>query len=171
MHCQFWLPFFFWFLIVMIKWRTHWRIWKYTREGCFTLATTAASLTALWVKIPYLPSLKRLLGSWGKTIQMATASIVYGRRSSATTAADNGATVAQMMDFYGWAQPSMPQEYISSSKHAVKCMAEKLKGSSDCSTSSTDDPNINTLRPQENSIPGGVNKFVYIEHFSGTFNL
>ena len=78
MHCQFWLPFFFWFLIVMIKWRTHWRIWKYTREGCFTLATTAASLTALWVKIPYLPSLKRLLGSWGKTIQMATASIVYG---------------------------------------------------------------------------------------------
>ena len=93
------------------------------------------------------------------------------RRLSATTAADNGATVAQMMDFYGWAQPSMPQEYISSSKHAVKCMAEKLKGSSDCSTSSTDDPNINTLRPQENSIPGGVNKFVYIEHFSGTFNL
>ena len=80
MHCQFWLPFFFWFLIVMIKWRTHWRIWKYTREGCFTLATTAASLTALWVKIPYLPSLKRLLGSWGKTIQMATASIVYGGR-------------------------------------------------------------------------------------------
>ena len=74
-------------------------------------------------------------------------------RSLATTAADNGATVAQMMDFYGWAQPLMPQEYISSSKHAVKCMAEKLKGSSDCSTSSTDNPNINTFRPQETSIP------------------
>ena len=51
------------------------------------------------------------------------------RRSSATAAADNGATVAQMMDFYGWAQPSMPQEYILSSKHAVQGMAVKLQGS------------------------------------------
>ena len=76
-----------------------------------------------------------------------------------------------MMDFYGWAQPSMPQEYISSSKHAVKCMAEKLKGSIVCSTSSTEDPIVNMQGLQENSIPGGVNKFVYIEHFSGTFNL
>ena len=78
------------------------------------------------------------------------------RRSSATMAADNGATVAQMMDF-------------SSSKHAVKSMAEILKGSS---ITPTEDPNVNIiLRPQDDSIPKGVNKFVNIDHFSGTLNL
>ena len=35
------------------------------------------------------------------------------RRSSATAAADSGATAQQMIDFYGWKSCSMPQQYIS----------------------------------------------------------
>ena len=34
------------------------------------------------------------------------------------------------MDFSEWANPSMPQEYVSSSKASVKSMADKLKGPS-----------------------------------------
>ena len=52
------------------------------------------------------------------------------RRSSATAAADSGASVQQLMDFYGWSNPSMPQEYVSSSKASVKSMADKLQGPS-----------------------------------------
>ena len=49
------------------------------------------------------------------------------RRSSATAAADGGASVQQLMDFYGWANPNMPQEYVTSSKFAIKGMAERLQ--------------------------------------------
>ena len=52
------------------------------------------------------------------------------RRSSATAAADSGASVQQLMDFYGWSNPSMPQEYVSSSKASAKSMADKLQGPS-----------------------------------------
>ena len=38
------------------------------------------------------------------------------RRSSATSAADNGATAQQMTDFYGWKSANMAQEYISTSR-------------------------------------------------------
>jgi integrase len=50
------------------------------------------------------------------------------RRSSATAAADGGASAQQLMDFFGWANANMPQEYVSSSKVAVKSMAERLQG-------------------------------------------
>ena len=49
------------------------------------------------------------------------------RRSSATSAADNGATAQQMTDFYGWKSANMAQEYISTSKNAVNNMAALLK--------------------------------------------
>ena len=34
------------------------------------------------------------------------------------------------MDYYGWANLSMPQEYVSSSKASVKFMGDKLQGPS-----------------------------------------
>ena len=51
------------------------------------------------------------------------------RRSSATSAADNGATAQQMTDFYGWKSVNMAQEYISTCKNAVNNMAALLKAS------------------------------------------
>ena len=48
------------------------------------------------------------------------------RRSSATAAADNGASVQQMQDFYGWKSANMTMEYISTSKSAVQSMASSL---------------------------------------------
>jgi hypothetical protein len=48
------------------------------------------------------------------------------RRTSATSAADAGATTEQLVDFYGWKNASMCQEYISSSKPAIVGMANKL---------------------------------------------
>ena len=38
------------------------------------------------------------------------------RRTSATPAADNDATAQQLVDFYGWQNPNMPQEYVSSAR-------------------------------------------------------
>ena len=48
------------------------------------------------------------------------------RRSSATAAADAGATPQQMVDFFGWKNQSMTAEYISTSKHQISSMADKL---------------------------------------------
>ena len=50
------------------------------------------------------------------------------RRTSATRAADAGATSEQLVDFFGWKNSSMCQEYISSSKPAVLGMANRLSG-------------------------------------------
>jgi hypothetical protein len=50
------------------------------------------------------------------------------RRTSATSAADAGATTEQMVDFFGWKNGTMCQEYISSSKAAMLGMANKLSG-------------------------------------------
>ena len=48
------------------------------------------------------------------------------KRSSDTTAADDGDSAQQLISFYGWKSVNMPQEYISSSKHAVMNMASLL---------------------------------------------
>ena len=48
------------------------------------------------------------------------------RRSSATAAADAGATAQQMQDFFGWKHPSMTSEYISTSRHQLNTMAGRL---------------------------------------------
>ena len=41
-------------------------------------------------------------------------------------AADGGSTSEQMQDFFGWKNPSMCKEYISTSKAAITTMAAKL---------------------------------------------
>jgi hypothetical protein len=48
------------------------------------------------------------------------------RRTSATSAADAGSSTEQLVDFFGWKNGSMCQEYISSSKPAILGMASKL---------------------------------------------
>jgi len=48
------------------------------------------------------------------------------RRTSATSAADAGSTTEQLVDFFGWKNASMCQEYISSSKPAILGMASRL---------------------------------------------
>jgi hypothetical protein len=50
------------------------------------------------------------------------------RRTSATSAADGGSSTAQMTDFFGWKNPTMCHEYVSSSKPAITSMAKKLAG-------------------------------------------
>ena len=42
------------------------------------------------------------------------------------SAADGGSTAAQMTDFFGWKNPSMCHEYVSSSKPAITKMAQML---------------------------------------------
>ena len=48
------------------------------------------------------------------------------RRSSATAAADQGATAQQMVDFFGWKSHGMTNEYISTSEHQITNMADRL---------------------------------------------
>ncbi len=48
------------------------------------------------------------------------------RRTSDTSAADGSSTAAQMTDFFGWKNPSMCHEYVSSSKPAIAKMAQML---------------------------------------------
>ena len=50
------------------------------------------------------------------------------RRTSASSAADGGSSSAQMTDFFGWKNPAMCQEYVSTSKPAITSMAKKLAG-------------------------------------------
>jgi hypothetical protein len=50
------------------------------------------------------------------------------RRTAATSAADAGSSTEQLMDFFGWKNGSMCQEYISSSKPAILGMASRLGG-------------------------------------------
>ena len=90
------------------------------------------------------------------------------RRSSATAAADNGATAAQLQDFYGWSHPNMPQEYISSSKISIQKMATRLQG----------DSNGEMLETSKMSTGSAANigqvhsdKMIYIENFSGTLQI
>ena len=48
------------------------------------------------------------------------------RRTSATLSADSGASAQQMQDFFGWKNPNMTMEYISTSKAAIQTMANNL---------------------------------------------
>ena len=82
------------------------------------------------------------------------------RRTSATAAADSGASVQQMMTFYGWDNPNMPQEYVSTSKATIKSMPQKLTGDT------TKEENEKPMK-RENS----ESKTIYIEHFSGVLNM
>ena len=101
------------------------------------------------------------------------------RRSSATAAADSGASPQQMMDFFGWQNPSMPQQYISTSKSAIKTMANHLQpaGLEECSKSNVssvpapiqpsfiDSSNLETHGKTKNE------KVIFIQNFNGTINM
>ena len=93
-------------------------------------------------------------------------------RSSATTVADSGAFVQQLMDFYGWANPSMPEEYVSSSKASVKSMADKLQGPS-CAKDAQKFAKKNLRENSANfaqqiyNVIQNSDKIVIIEHFHG----
>ena len=50
------------------------------------------------------------------------------RRTSATNAADAGATTKQLVNFFSWKHSSMCQDYIFSSKPAILGMANRLAG-------------------------------------------
>jgi hypothetical protein len=50
------------------------------------------------------------------------------RRTSATRAADAGATTEQLVDFFGWKNGSMCKEYISFSRPVILGMANRLAG-------------------------------------------
>ena len=113
------------------------------------------------------------------------------RRSSATLAADSGASPHQMMDFFGWQNPSMPQEYISTSKTAIKAMANHLQPSgisasssapsyppAACSTGCAESGSV-TLESDglfvgdeyRNRIIQNNEHVIIIQQFSGTINL
>lgn len=57
------------------------------------------------------------------------------RRTSATSAADGGASTEQMVDFFGWKNGSMCSEYVSSSKPALVGMAKRLAKPKESSSS------------------------------------
>ena len=102
------------------------------------------------------------------------------RRTSATAAADNGATVQQLMDFYGWQNTNMPQEYVSTSKAAVSSIAQKLQGDlskKEAGGTIVDKKDGGLICMQPNEPAGGTmidkndGKVVYIQNFSGTFTM
>ena len=53
------------------------------------------------------------------------------RRTAATTAADEGASPLQMQQHFGWKSVSMADEYISTSKAAIKVIAKTLAGNNE----------------------------------------
>ena len=63
------------------------------------------------------------------------------RRTSATRAAEAGATSEQLIDFYGWKSSSVSRQYISLSKPAINGMAAKLAVSSKTVTNIKQEPN------------------------------
>ena len=81
------------------------------------------------------------------------------------------------MDFYGWANPSMPQEYVSSSKASVESMADKLQRPSNqiektenIKVSIENIENCSSALPSRSRKPyliQNADKMVIIEHFHG----
>lgn len=48
------------------------------------------------------------------------------RRSSATTMANSGASLSQLMQFFQWKSPSVAQQYIDTSKHLLSKLSKSL---------------------------------------------
>ena len=82
----------------------------------------------------------------------------------------------QMMDFYGWSNTNMPQEYVSTSKKSCQLMAEKLLGAEDKTTGGNTNSSCTTTstsaidHQKQPLIVEKSGKVVIIDHFSGTFN-
>ena len=72
------------------------------------------------------------------------------RRSSATAAADDGASAQQLISFYGWKSVNMPQEYISTSKRAVMNMASLLSNPAASTVENSINVEIKTSETTEN---------------------
>ena len=64
------------------------------------------------------------------------------RRTSASNAADQGASALQMQQHFGWKNVAMAQEYMSTSKVAIKDVAQKL-ASRDCAEVHPEGTNVN----------------------------
>ena len=83
-----------------------------------------------YIKIPMgknmVASVPNLIASYLGKADPTRYSFHSFRRSSATAAADGGSTPQQMMDFFGWSNSNMPNEYISTSNAQVSNMAMKL---------------------------------------------
>ena len=105
------------------------------------------------------------------------------RRSACTAAADDCATSQQMVDSFGWKSMSMPQEYISTSNHAMSNMATPLTPQPETIKNESNSMALNTAEQPVandcNSISIDVNskmcckkeKIVYIQTFNGTINM
>ena len=130
------------------------------------------------------------MARWLKKDNMNDFTFHSFRRTSATHAADSGATANQLMDFYGWANSKVAQECVSTSRSAVKNMAAKLipatvtSEAAEAGISTTEGGSL--LEGDKSSTPlfiGGANsegaasklitnnKQVFvIQHFSGNLN-
>ena len=86
------------------------------------------------------------------------------RRSSATAAADGGASVQQLMDFYGWSNSNMPQEYVSSSKASVRGMADRLLGIEAEGESSSVNRELQSSKLQQQYVFEKSDKIVIVEN-------
>lgn len=82
----------------------------------------------------------------------------------------------QMMDFYGWSNTNMPQEYVSTSKKSCQLMAEKLLGAEDKTTGGNTNSSCTTTSTSASDhqkqplIKEKSEKVVILDHFSATFN-
>ena len=62
------------------------------------------------------------------------------RRTAATATAEAGASAQQMRDYFGWKNPNMANEYISTTKRSVKQMAERMLPTGSGSSDRSDHP-------------------------------
>jgi hypothetical protein len=65
---------------------------------------------------------------WSYTLGTTLRRAPLKRKPAANSAADAGFSTEQLVDFFGWKNGSMCQEYISSSKPAILGMASRLGG-------------------------------------------
>ena len=116
------------------------------------------------------------------------------RRTAATSAADNGASAHHMMDFFGWSNPKMPQEYISTSNASIRDMANRLQGDVQATSIGASPSTVDTaassgfnshidasgqFQPPKQSLLGEgpqsclnpSKNVIYIQQFNGTLNL
>ena len=113
------------------------------------------------------------------------------RRTSATMAADSGATSQQLQYFFGWKNPGMCSEYVSTSKAALTTMASHLSpekplpeekmmmAQGDISEMSVSEvvtespPTVMMIGDDKNELPNFPNaqKVVVIYGFNGHFQL
>ena len=68
------------------------------------------------------------------------------------------------MDFYGWSNSNMPQEYVSSSKASVRGMADRLLGIEADGESSSENRELQTSKLQQQYVFEKSDKIVIVEN-------